>query len=284
MHKTRLIPAGRVPVSERASLLNAGYVDYYVPMHMTAEGMQSVDRLYDVDLGRSVVALDGEQPVGMALLSCRDRRGWISGVGVLPACRRRGIGRQMVETLLGAAREAGVGQVTLEAIDRNAAARALYASLGFAETRELLTWHFPAGADPLPIPAERLSPAPADALLAHFDGWHDQPPCWQGEVGTLCKMAERLRGYGLEMDGRPAGYCLAGERGDTVALMDVGINPDVGSLNAGRILVQALAALYPGRGLSVGNVPVDSGLNRVLAALHFLVTVRQLEMGLALEG
>ncbi len=135
----------------------------------------------------------------------------------------------------------------------------------------------------MPIPAERLSPAPADALLAHFDGWHDQPPCWQGEAATLQKMTDRMRGYRLDMDGTPAAYCLVSERGDSVALMDVGINPDIGFLNAGRILLQALAALYPGRGLSVGNVPVDSGLNRVLAALHFLVTVRQVEMRLALE-
>ena len=49
-------------------------------------------------------------------------------------------------------------------------------------------------------------------------------------------------------------------------------------LAAGRTLLQALAARYRGRALSISNVPVDSGLNRVLAALHFRVTVRQVEM------
>lgn len=274
----QLIPAGRVPAVERAALLNAAYADYYVPMHLTPEGMQNIDRLYDVALDRSVVATDGGLPVGMALLGCRERRGWVGGVGVLPAYRRRGLGRRMTEALLTAARAAGLAQVTLEAIDRNVAARTLYTALGFAETRELLSWQRPAGADPLPIPAERLSPAPADELLAHFDGWHDQPPCWQGEARTLGRMAGRVRGYRLAVAGRPAGYCLTSERADAVALMDVGIDPAAGPLNAGRILLQALAAQHRGRSLSVSNVPVDSVLNRVLAALRFLVTVRQIEM------
>ena len=137
---------------------------------------------------------------------------------------------------------------------------------------------FPVDADPLPIPEEQLSPAPVEALLANFDGWHDQPACWQGEAATLRKMAGRMRGYRLDLAGGAAGYCLVGERSDAVALLDVGLAPGAGMLAAGRTLLQALAARYCGRALTISNVPVDSGLNRVLAALHFLVTVRQVEM------
>ena len=61
-------------------------------------------------------------------------------------------------------------------------------------------------------------------------------------------------------------------------LMDVGINPRVGAVGAGRTLLQALAARYRDRALALNNVPVDSGLNRVLAALRFHVQVRQMEM------
>ena len=61
-------------------------------------------------------------------------------------------------------------------------------------------------------------------------------------------------------------------------LMDVGINPQFGAVTAGRTLLQVAAALHRGRALSLNNVPVDSSLNRALAALHFLVGVRQQEM------
>ena len=96
----QLLPADHVAVGLRADLINAAYADYFVPMHLTADSMRSVDDLYDVDLARSVVAYDRGEPVGMALLSRRGERGWVSGVGVLPAWRRRGVGRLMMETLL----------------------------------------------------------------------------------------------------------------------------------------------------------------------------------------
>ena len=115
-------------------------------------------------------------------------------------------------------------------------------------------------------------------MLAHFTGWHDQPPCWQGEAATLRKMADRVRGYRLTLAGAAAAYCLLNERSETIMLMDVGINPQVGAVTAGRTLLQALAALHRGQALSLNNVPVDSSLNRALAVLHFLVGVRQLEM------
>jgi ribosomal protein S18 acetylase RimI-like enzyme len=280
MKELQLVPAERMSHADRAALLNAAYIDYAAPMHLTAETMQGLVRFYDVDLAASVVALAGSEPVGMALLSCRGERGWISGVGVLPAWRRQGIARRMMEAVLARPGEGCIREIALEVITQNLPARALYASLGFAEGRELLAWRFPADADPLPIPEEQLSPAPVEALLAFFDGWHDQPPCWQAEAATLRKMTERMRGYRLDLAGIPAGYCLVGERDDAVALMDVGIAPDAGMLTAGRTLLQALAARYRGRAFSINNVPVDSGLNRVLAALRFLVAVRQVEMRL----
>lgn len=277
LHAADLVDAGR-----RADLLNAAYVDYHVPMHLTADGMRSVEDFYAVDLARSLVAYDRSEPVGMALLSCRGDRGWVSGVGVLPAWRRRGVARRLMETLLARAQEAGIRSVTLEVIAQNGAARALYAGLGFAEQRELLCWRRAADADVLPIPEERLTEASPNELLAHFVAWHDQPPCWQGEAATISRMADRLRGCRLVMDGAAAAYCLTSERGEALMLMDVGINPQVGAVVAGRTLLQALAARQRDRALALNNVPVDAGLNRALAALHFLVTVRQIEMGLRL--
>jgi ribosomal protein S18 acetylase RimI-like enzyme len=275
-------PADHLDVGHRANLINAAYADYYVPMHLTADGMRSVDDLYDVDLARSVVAYDRGEPVGMALLSRRGGRGWVSGVGVLPGWRRRGIGRLLMETVLERAREAGVRQVALEVIAQNSAARALYVKLGFVERRELLCWRRAADADALPIPEERLLEASLDELLAHFDDWHDQPPSWQSEAAALRKMADRVRGYRLELAGLAAAYCLLSERGEALMLMDVGITPQFGAATAGRTLLQALVALHRGRALALNNVPVDSDLNRALAALHFLVGVRQFELSISL--
>jgi len=86
-----LIPAKQVSYSERARLINEAYADYYVPLHVTADQIVRMDQAYDVDLGRSVVAFVGADPVGSTLLSRRGVRGWIHSVGTLPPWRRSAV-------------------------------------------------------------------------------------------------------------------------------------------------------------------------------------------------
>lgn len=262
-------------------MLNAAYADYRVPFHMTPAQVEAMDVYYDMDPAVSLVARADGEWVGLALLARRGARGWVNAVGVTPAWRRQGIGRALMTGLIANAQDAGLRDLTLEVMDVNAPARQLYRSLGFRETRELLCWRLPADADPLPVPRELLAPADLETLLADFDAWHDQPPCWQRQRRTLQHMVERARGYRLALDGQPAAYCLVNDFGAAVSILDVGINPSFGPVAAGRTALQALAHRYRGRQLTITNVPADDGLNRALAALHFLVTIRQWEMRLA---
>jgi hypothetical protein len=63
-----------------------------------------------------------------------------------------------------------------------------------------------------------------------------------------------------------------------LSIMGIGIRPTSDALAEGAALLQALSALHPGQALSVLNVPADDLLCRVLAALRFTVTMRQVEM------
>jgi GNAT superfamily N-acetyltransferase len=258
--------------------MNAAYADYFVPTRVTQEQMELMDRCYDIMPSRSVVARTRWESVGMALLSLRADRGWISGVGVLPAWRKNGVARSMMDWLLEQARASAAHAVTLEVIAENAPARHLYRSLGFEEARELVTWHRSANAEPLPVPRERLTTADSRELLDRFADWHDRPPCWQREETSVRKMAGPLKGYRLDWKDQAAAYCLVGGGDGAIALVDVGINPVTGLLMPGRLLLQALAAIYWGNGISIMNVPVDDQMSRILAALGFLVTLRQIEM------
>ena len=84
--------------------------------------------------GRPGVGLwEGEALVAMA-------SGWlileelhITLVAVDPRCRRRGLGRRVLEALLDQARAAGAQHATLEVAAPNDAARALYGGAGFRE-------------------------------------------------------------------------------------------------------------------------------------------------------
>jgi ribosomal protein S18 acetylase RimI-like enzyme len=258
--------------------MNEAYADYFVPLHVDAEQLSRMDLIYDVDLDASVVAEARGRLVGMALLSRRGDRGWISAVGTVPAARRQGIARQMMLALITNARQLALREIVLEVITENTRAHALYRELRFQDVRELLTWRLAADADPVPIPQELLSEVAPSAVLPHFDEWHTEPPSWQRDRATLVRLLGRARAYRLDLDGEEAAYAVISERVDGIGLLDVGINPGFGAVRAGRPLLQALSRLFPNRSLSILNVPADDPLCRALAALRFSVTIRQWEM------
>ena len=136
--------------------MNAAYADYLIPLHVDADQIAQMDLLYDVDVDASVVAMDSGRLVGMALLSRRGERGWISGVGTVPAARRKGIARRMMSLLIENARALKLRNIRLEVISQNEKAHQLYLDVGFVDIRELLTWSLPADADSLPVPQELL--------------------------------------------------------------------------------------------------------------------------------
>lgn len=64
----------------------------------------------------------------------------IFGVGLRPELRGRGLGRALMRTVLGMLRARGIERVALEVDDTNAAALALYRSLGFVEENAMDYW------------------------------------------------------------------------------------------------------------------------------------------------
>ena len=85
--------------------------------------------LHDGNLG--AVALNGETVVSYAGLVRALDEGEITNVATHPDHRQKGYARQVLLTLIEAARSAGLVRITLEVRVSNTAARALYTSLGF---------------------------------------------------------------------------------------------------------------------------------------------------------
>jgi len=77
-----------------------------------------------------VADLDGEL-VGYAVLMTAGEVADVQRVAVADAYRRRGIGRQLLDALVGEATRRGCTELLLEVADDAAAARALYAAAGF---------------------------------------------------------------------------------------------------------------------------------------------------------
>jgi ribosomal protein S18 acetylase RimI-like enzyme len=92
------------------------------------------------------LALEAGRPAGVVLLAdVPEWRGWdVSYLGVVPAARGRGLGRQLTAKAVREARAAGAAQLTLAVDARNHPARRLYAGCGFEsfERREVYLLFF----------------------------------------------------------------------------------------------------------------------------------------------
>src|SRR5262249_25126963 len=118
--------------AELASVFTAAYEGYFIPIVVDEAQLGYMVEVFDVDLSRSVVAVENARPIGLANLGRRRERTWLGGVGVVPDRRGSGIGESLTRMLLDQARRTGAREMVLEVIVENAPAIALYEKLGFA--------------------------------------------------------------------------------------------------------------------------------------------------------
>lgn len=81
----------------------------------------------------ALVALDGERVVGYVGMMCVLDEGQVLNLAVHPDARRQGIARMLMESAEYHAGARGLCILSLEVRESNAAARALYCSLGWSE-------------------------------------------------------------------------------------------------------------------------------------------------------
>lgn len=107
-------------------LIEAGLAWRYSPQRVAALIAESETT--------AVVACEGGQLLGFAVMQFGDERAHISLLCVLPAQQRRGIARRLLAWLHESAAVAGMASIHLELRADNEAARLFYRALGFSET------------------------------------------------------------------------------------------------------------------------------------------------------
>lgn len=88
-----------------------------------------------------VAEIDGKI-VGVILCGHDGRRGYIYHTAVNENCRKRGIGKALVETALYALRNEGINKVALVAFQTNDLGNAFWNVLGFIERKDLVYRNF----------------------------------------------------------------------------------------------------------------------------------------------
>lgn len=178
--KTQLVPASRFTIEQLTAIYNQTRVDYLVPMPMNAKRLGDYITDYDVDLEHSLVAMQGDELLGVAMLGVRPGRAWITRLGVLPNIRRGGVGQALMTGLLENADKMGISFVMLEVIKNNVPAHQLFLKLGFREIGELLVLRRPpvlSPPEPVVADAQRLEDDDARRLIRRGRGtmpWTNQ--------------------------------------------------------------------------------------------------------------
>jgi len=90
------------------------------------------------------LALAGGEPAGVVLLNNLQGRGEVAYLGVVPAARRRGLGRALVARAIRDTAAMGLPQMGLAVDVSNAPAMRLYEKTGFSEIRRRLAYFIPA--------------------------------------------------------------------------------------------------------------------------------------------
>lgn len=198
-----LLPASQFTIDQLTEAYNQTRVDYMVPMPLNAARLQEYIAIYDIDMQKSVVALAGDQMLGINMIGSRDNRSWVTRLGVLPVKRRMGTGEAMTRHLLAMSAELGHERILLEVIKNNVAAHTLFKKLGFYEVRELLILrHPPNGA--LESPECNLIWVEKDAAIALLENypdplaWTNQPETFQNvndTMGLVVELPDGSRGW-----------------------------------------------------------------------------------------
>ena len=262
-----LRPASAFSAAELAAAFTAGYAGYQFPISLDAATFSRYATLWDYDLGRSRVAVDGDAAVGFAMLGVRDRRGWIGGMGVVEAARGTGVGRALLEAVLGEACAGGLDEVSLEVLEGNDAAIGLYESVGFERTRMLELWL-------LREPVEEGSAAPIGVAEAHelIRRLRQEPEPWQRADETLAHLVESettVEAFGVGDEG-----AAIATPGHSVSMFQLATT----RRDTARSLL--LAALRRGDSLSFVNVPEGSATAAAFRELGGRLAGRQHEMAL----
>jgi ribosomal-protein-alanine N-acetyltransferase len=92
---------------------------------------EALGRILGLSGGFGFLAWRGGMPVGFALARDLGGEGEILSLGVLPDCRRLGIGWALLRAVIDEAARRELPSIVLEVADDNAAARGLYARAGF---------------------------------------------------------------------------------------------------------------------------------------------------------
>lgn len=279
----RLEPASSYTVEQLTEGYNQTRIDYIVPMPMNVRRMKEYIRTYDIDLSHSVVAVNDERILGLAMLGVRDTHTWVTRLGVVPTARRHGTGYAMMHCLVQNSRVLKAEQMALDVIKNNDPAYYLFRKIGFQETRELLILRRPPGApEPdLKVPGYSVSFHDTEGVIRLLAERSDKCS-WLTETASM-QNAGNLMAISVETENGDAGW-LAYESTifQLARLVPHTLRGDPATVSS--VLFHALHTHHPIQDTKVENVDVNDPHLEGYYKLGYFESFRRIEMKYDLVG
>src|SRR5947199_8610287 len=96
--------AATLSLEELADAFNEAFAGYFYPQQKTAASLAQRVRHEQLALQHSLLAFEGEEFVGLALLGLRGAKGWCGGFAVVPERHGRGIASELMNEFRARAR------------------------------------------------------------------------------------------------------------------------------------------------------------------------------------
>ncbi|QRK08669.1 GNAT family N-acetyltransferase [Archangium violaceum] len=261
-----LTPASELPLHSLSTLFARVFEGYFVTIPDAPLLFDARVRGEHISLADSRIArVDGE-PVGLVLMARRGRESRVAGMGIVPTHRNRKLGGAMLLPLMEEARARGDTRMQLEVIEQNLPAVKLYERLGFQRVRRLVGFV----GTPIPEPAslEEVEPIACARLLPEGLPWQLAP-------ATIAGLSLPTRAFRVG----PAVAVLGDVSAPTLALRAIAVEPEARGQGAGRRLLRALAAAWPGKSLAVGAIVPEGRCERFFLGAGFSpLALSQLEL------
>lgn len=264
------MPGYRFCRTDDLALLVAAYNACWLP-HFPAEPGLDLDaikrdvRELNLWASSSMVAMAGDELIGVLLGAKRDDGNLVHRIAVKPGHQRQGHGRHLLDSLRRKVAILGPSRLLVEIPAEWGAARSVFERCGFAAETRYVDFVRDAGRAEPGMETRLVSDASFEELLdssAELAGAARQS--WERSLQTLKNRRGELTGLAIASDARVEAYLLHRDRPDDTEIVALG-GPHPELLHA------LVAALYERRGgpLRVPKVSEDEISFALLGALGF---------------
>lgn len=260
------------------------FSDYQVPVDMPYKAFVTNLKRNGYMPGMSVGTFEHGELTGIVLNGVRYWKGektiYDLGTGVIPAFRKRGITKNMLNMVQTICQDNGISRYQLEVIQENTAAVALYKKQGFQVMRSLncyMTERSERKSDESRswqiFSSKVLTPEQWVCAKSFWDYF----PSWQNSMDSVCAIADSFACILAEISGKLIGYGMINKAtGDVVQLA---VKSEYRRLGAATDIMWYLQEQTGSPEIKMLNIDErDEALNMFLKQSGFRVFVKQYEM------